>query len=163
MGKTGPDDSIGQGPVDDHGSWQGPDLPQRVRAVYDACTPTVRQGLMELRRLIFGQAARMPQIGPLTEELRWGQPAFLTVGTGAACSLRIGPLKRGGFGLFVHCQSGLIAPFQAGPGAGLRFDGTRGVLFDKPAQVNAGQITPLIAQALGYHLRAQVRVRRPPA
>lgn len=139
-----------------------PQMPIEVQAVFDACTDPVRQGLLQLRDLILTQAALMPQIGPLTEALRWGQPAFLTLQTGAACSLRIGPTKSGGFALFVHCQSGLIGPFATGAGAGLRFDGSRAVLFDASDQIDGAQISVLIGQALAYHLirRGQAGVVR---
>lgn len=129
-----------------------PAIPEQVRAVYDATPLSLRRGLYQLRDLIFAQAARMPQIGPLTEALRWGQPAFLTLDTGAACSLRIGPVKGTGFGLFVHCQTGLIGAFGSGAGAGLRFDGNRGVLFGPQDRIDPAQISVLIGQALGYHL-----------
>ena len=97
----------------------------------------------------------MPQIGPVEEGLRWGQPAFLTPQTGAACSLRIGPCKPDGFGLFVHCKSGLIPAFAAGPGAGMRFGGTRAVLFDAVADINGAALSLLIGQALCYHTKAR--------
>lgn len=134
-----------------------PTLSGEVQAVYDACPPPVRQGLYQLRGMILAQAELMPQIGPVTEGLRWGQPAFLTLDIAAACSLRTGPVKGPGFGLFVHCLTGLIAAFEAGAGAGLRFSGTRAVLFDPSDQIDPAQISVLIGQALGYHLP---RVRR---
>lgn len=127
-------------------------IPAEVRAVYEAAPAPARKGLYRLRDLVLAQAALMPQIGPVTEALRWGQPAFLTLQTGAACSLRIGPTKSGGFALFVHCQSGLIGPFAIGAGAGLRFDGSRAVLFDALDQIEGAQISVLIGQALAYHL-----------
>lgn len=136
---------------------QLPAMPPAVQAVYDGCTSPVRQGLAQLRHLVFAQAERMPHIGPLTEALRWGEPAFLTPQTGAACSLRIGPVRAGGFGLFVHCKSGLIEGFRAGPGAGLRFSGTRAVLFDSVADIDPAQISLLIGQALGFHLAKKLR------
>jgi hypothetical protein len=130
-----------------------PALRDEVQAVYDACPQPVRQGLHQLRGLILAQAALMPQIGPVTEALRWGQPAFLTLDSGAACSLRIGPIKGQGFGLFVQCQTGLIAAFAAGAGVGLRFGGTRAVLFGPEHGIDPAQMSVLIGQALGYHLR----------
>ena len=61
-----------------------PPVPSEVHAPYDACSGPVRQGMLRLRELVFAQAERMPQIGPVTEALRWGEPAFLTVQTGGA-------------------------------------------------------------------------------
>ena len=123
-----------------------------VRAAFDACPPEQRSGMMILRNLIFARAAEFPIIGPLTEGLRWGQPAYLTPDTGAACSLRIGMAPGGDVALFVHCKTGLIQSFAAGPGAGLRIQGTRAVLFKTATDIPAPAILLLIGQALTYHL-----------
>ena len=136
-----------------------PPVPAAVQAVYDACPAPVRLGLLQLRGLILAQAARMPLIGPVTEELRWGQPAFLTLQSGAACSLRIGPVKGPGFGLFVHCQTGLIAAFADGAGAGLRFGGTRAVLFAPDDGIDPAQVSVLIGWALSYHTASRPTAR----
>ncbi|MGL5009050.1 MAG: DUF1801 domain-containing protein [Paracoccaceae bacterium] len=128
-------------------------MTDQVRAVFVGCSGPVRDGLLRLRGLIFAAAADHPEVGAVVESLRWGQPAYLTPETGAACSLRIGALREDGFGLFVHCQTDLIANFLAGPGAGHRHDGTRGVLFRDVTDIRDGPISMLIAGALTYHLR----------
>ena len=56
-----------------------------------------------------------------------------------------------GFGLFVHCRTGLIDAFLDGPGAGLRRRGNRAVVF------GAGEAVPdvmgvLIGWALTDHM-----------
>jgi hypothetical protein len=125
--------------------------PAGVQAYLDACTPQDRAGLLALRRLVFVQAAAMPQVGPLTEGLRWGQPAFRTPVSGSGCSLRIGTFKGGGFGLFVHCQTGLIDRFRTGPGRGLDLVGRRAVRFAGVEDVAEAPLSILIGWALGYH------------
>ena len=127
-----------------------------VRAAFDACPPEQRSGLMILRGLIFARAADLPAIGRLVEGLRWGQPAYLTPDTGAACSLRIGMAPGGDVALFVHCKTALIQSFAAGPGAGFRIQGTRAVLFRKAEDIIAPALSLLIGQALTYHLAKQV-------
>ena len=124
-----------------------------ILAVFDGWPQPHRSGLERLRNLILTQAAQLPEIGPVTEDLRWGQPAYLTPETRAACSLRIG-IAKPDFALFVHCRTNLIEVFAAGPGAGLRFQGTRAVLFRNAAEIDESALRFLIKAALTYHLPA---------
>lgn len=123
-----------------------------IEAVLDACSTAQRAGLVALRDLILRRAAELPGIGRLQEALRWGQPAYLTPDTRAGCSLRIGPAPAGDFALFVHCKTGLIQSFVAGPGAGHRVQGTRAILFRTVQDIAAPALMLLIGQALTYHL-----------
>ena len=127
-------------------------IPPAISKVIDACVPDVQTGLYHLRQLILTCAARLPAIGPVTEALRWGQPAFLTLETGAAASLRIGPVPDG-FALFVHCQTNLIAAFLSGPGAGFRTQGSRAVLFHGPDDIIDAPLTLLVGSTLTYRQR----------
>lgn len=131
-----------------------PPMTPAVQAAFDACTAPVRAGLLQLRSLIFARAARLPEIGRVTEELRWGQPAYLTLDTGAGCSLRLGPTGKDGFALFVHCRTDLIETFLAGPGAGMKTEGTRAVLFHTADDVAIAPVSMLVDRALTYHLPA---------
>ncbi len=128
-----------------------PDLPAAVRVVFDGCTVPARAGLRRLRGMVLARASELPDIGRVVEALRWGQLAYLTPDTGAGCSLRIGPVRDGGFALFVHCQTGLIAAFAGGLGGGLRRDGNRAIRFGADEDV-PGIVGVLIGWALTYHL-----------
>ena len=123
-----------------------------IQAVLNACSAVPRAGLVALRELIFARAAELPIIGRLVEDLRWGQPAYLTPDTGAGCSLRIGMAPGGDFALFVHCKTGLIQTFTQGPGAGMRVQGTRAVVFRTADDIAVPAVSLLIGQALTYHL-----------
>ena len=124
-----------------------------VKAAFAAAPVAVRPGTLALRDLILAEAASMPDIGPLTEALRWGQPAYLTLATGAGSSLRIGVPKSGGFALYAHCQTTLIADHRELVGAALRYEGNRALLFDSASDLRADLIAPLIRRALRWHWR----------
>ena len=130
-----------------------PDMPAEVRAAFDAFAPQARTGLLQLRDLILAQAADMPQVGPITEALRWGQPAYLTSQTKAGSTLRLGVPKSGGFALFVHCQTSLIADFRAVAGDRFRYEGQRAVLFARAGDLQPDLLALLIRRALGWHWR----------
>ncbi len=127
-------------------------MPQQVSAVFNAYPNEARAGLEILRDLIFDRATELPSIGRVTEDLRWGQPAYLTPDTGAACSLRIGTVRGGDFALFVHCQTPLIQNFVRELGVGHRVQGSRAVLFKTAQEIAAPALSILIGQALTYHL-----------
>ena len=128
-----------------------PTMSATVRAVFDSWPQPARGGLEHLRHLILTQATQLPEIGRVTEELRWGQPAYLTPETRAACSPRIG-MAKADIALFVHCRTNLIETFAAGPGAGMRFQGTRGVLLRSTSEIDESALRFLIRSALTYHL-----------
>ena len=85
------------------------DPPAAVARVLDGFAEPERARLLELRLLIF-DVAGTEGVGPLTETLKWGEPAYLTDATKAGTTVRLG-LPKGvpdRVALFVSCQSRLI-------------------------------------------------------
>lgn len=129
-----------------------------VAAAFAAFSPPVQPGLRALRALILSVAAETPEAGRLAEELRWGQPAYLTPGTGSGTTLRLGVPKSGGFALFVHCQTSLIAEFQEIAGPDWPVEGSRAILFDGPGRLGDPALRLLIRRALTYHLKGRAKL-----
>lgn len=127
-------------------------LPPEVRAVFDQMSPGSRCGCTKLRSLIFEVAAETPEAGPISEELRWGQPAYLTPKSKSGTTIRLGSIKPAGFALFVHCQTTLIEDFRPLAPQNTRFDGSRAILFSDEAEVDKAAMRVLIRAALTYHL-----------
>lgn len=121
-----------------------------VAAAYDAMPVAARKGCLALRDLIFEVADETPGAGAISEELRWGQPAYLTP-TGT--TIRLGVPKAGGYALFVHCQTTLIEDFRPLAPPDTRFDGRRGVLFNEGDVPDAQAMKLLIRAALTYRLK----------
>ena len=129
-----------------------PTATPKVAEAFAAFPPEARDGLLQLRDLIFAIADETQEVTKLTEDLRWGQPAYLTP-PGIGSTIRLAVPKSGGFGLYAHCQTTIISDFaQAYPGWD-RFDGNRAVLFDEPKQIDPVRHGALIKTALTYHLR----------
>lgn len=113
-----------------------------------------REGLLILRDLIFETAGTLPEIGPLQETLKWGQPAYLTPKVRAATTIRLGVPGAARFALFVHCRTRLIPEYQnLFPGLD-RIEGTRAVLFERPDEIDRERHGWLIRSALTYHMSA---------
>lgn len=107
-----------------------PFLRTDVADAFAAFPKESRKGVLALRELIFAEAIALPDIGPLQETLKWGQPAYLTPETGAASTLRLGVPKTGGYAIYTHCQSRLMPEFQALFPADFTYEGTRAIHFE---------------------------------
>jgi len=123
-----------------------------VQAAYDAMPVEARRGALALRRLIYQVAGDIQGLARLEECLKWGQPSYLTRPKGMGTTIRIGQPKTGGFAIYVHCQTKVIASFaEAFPGMD-RIEGNRAVLFHDESEIDAGRHGQLIHHALTYHL-----------
>lgn len=126
--------------------------PPNVKRAIDAHPKPMRQRLLDLRELIHEIAASDPDIGPLEEALKWGEPAFLTP-SGSGTTVRINAHKKSGSlaGLYVHCQTDLVDRWRVLYGDQLSFDGNRAILLDVDAPLPKDALRHCIAMALTYH------------
>mgnify|MGYP000036742373 CR=1 FL=1 len=123
-----------------------------VAAVFDGFPAESRAGLLALRRLIFECAAERPEIGAITETLKWGQPAYSAEVTHAGTTLRLGVPKTGGYAIYVHCQTTVVPQFRDMFSDAFSYDGNRAVLFDAPQAPDLEKLRFLVMSALCYHL-----------
>jgi hypothetical protein len=125
-----------------------------VASVFKAYPPGIRAKLMALRELVFDTAARTAGVGQLTETLKWGQPSYLTDGTGSGTTVRIDRLKGGdGYAVYFHCQSGLVGQFRELYPDTFRYEGKRAIVFASGDRVPARALRHCIALALTHHSR----------
>ena len=126
-----------------------PKPPPDVAAVYARYPEEPRLRLMAARALIF-EEAQTCDVGPLTETLKWGEPAYLTEQSRSGTTLRLAwsakaPEPR----MLVHCGTDLVERWRTNYPQ-LRFDGTRAV---ELSEVPEPALRQMIAQALTYHRR----------
>src|SRR5580658_145809 len=124
-----------------------------VAAVFAAYPQPSRDRLIALRRLILETAAATEGVGRLDENLKWGQPSYLTPASKSGSTIRIDRLKTGGYGLFFNCKTSLIETFWAHYPDSFRFAGNRGTEFADGEAVPEAELRHCIALALTYHLR----------
>lgn len=123
--------------------------------VFPDAPPRARACLKALRTLIRDTARVTPAAGPLTETLKWGEPAFLTEATKSGTTLRLGwkPAEPGIVRLLVHCSTTLVSEWRDRYGDTLDFEGTRAIRFDTGAPLPRAELAHCIAMALTYHSR----------
>ena len=139
-----------------------PALDPGVAEAFAAAPPALRPRLLALRDLIFETAAATEGVGPLTETLKWGEPAYLTEASRSGTTLRIGwkPAQPTQYGLYVHCQTNLVDSFRSLFPDELRFQGNRAILFDRAEDLPREPLALCIAMALTYHRKKGSKARR---
>lgn len=129
-----------------------------MRGAFDTIPDPARGWLLTLRRTIFEVAADTPGVGAISETLKWHQPAYLTDATKSGTTIRLGVSKTGSAALFVHCQTTIVADFQAQFPDDFTYEGNRAVLFSSKAEMTGVPVRLLIRSALTYHLsKSQAR------
>jgi hypothetical protein len=133
-----------------------------VAEVFASYPPAIRKQLTKVRRLIFQTAAATDGVGPVTEALRWGEPAYLTLASKSGSTIRLGWNKAAPaqWAIYFNCQTNLVDSFRT-RFPELRFDGNRAVIFETTEALPAETLAECVAAALTYHRTK--RARRKPA
>ncbi len=127
-------------------------MPKEVAAVFAGYDAEVRACLEDVRGLIF-EVASEAGAGPLTETLKWGEPAYLTEATKAGSTVRLG-LNKGRPAVFFICHTRLVDGFRADFPEAFEYLGNRGILLEPGLDRDA--LALCLARALTYH-REKVR------
>ena len=120
-------------------------LQKSLKTAFDQFPPPERAGAMELRNIIFEEAARLGVT--VVESLKWGQPSYLAPN---GTPIRIGLPKTGGFAVYTHCQSSVISDFATLHGSKFKIEGNRAVHFSSISELDAPELRSLITHALLY-------------
>lgn len=136
----------------------GPD----VARAFDALAPAARRQLMAVRALIFDVAARSDGVGPLTETLKWGEPAYLTAQSRSGSTIRLGCPKSqpGHCAVYFTCNTDLVDTFRSLFPQELRFEGKRAIVFAPDERIDKPALALCIGAALTYHHGQRRRTKR---
>ena len=108
--------------------------------------------LKEVRALILDVQTENPEIGKLSEVLRWGQLIYLTEQTGSGSMIQIGLSKSGKPAMFFHCGTTLIETFQSQYTHLFGFESNRALLITEPVNDIHFEFKHCICQASTYKL-----------
>ncbi|MGB3627634.1 MAG: DUF1801 domain-containing protein [Henriciella sp.] len=126
--------------------------PAAVKAVYDAYPKPARDQLMKLRTLVYETAASLPETGPITETLKWGEPSYLNK-AGTTIRLAWSPKRPDAIGLFVNCQTTLLDEWRQHYSGALNLIGNREIRLSLDAPLPLEPLRHCIAMALTYRKR----------
>lgn len=131
-----------------------PELPDSVRSAYESHEGHVLAGLLRLRELLFEVARDIPEVETITEELKWGQPSFLTQPrTGS--TIRIDAIREtdaGIFAMYFICTTNLVGRFREQFGDTFVYEKDRALIFESADTLPETELRECIAMALTYHL-----------
>ena len=124
-----------------------------VAEKFAAVPPEARARLLELRALIFETAAATPGVGRLDEDLRWGEPTYLTSESRSGTSIRIHWKARRAdcCAMYVHCQTSVVERFRLMHGDRLELEGSRAVLVPIGQPLPEDALRDFVRLALTYH------------
>lgn len=134
---------------------------KKVASVFQDYPAALRKKLDRLRDMIFEVATETEGVGPLEETLKWGSPSYLTCETQSGTTVRIDRIgwQKEKYGIFVHCQSGVLDQFRAAFGNDFNYDGNRGLILDSKDELPEEAVRHFIWLALTYHIRKKRKVR----
>ena len=115
----------------------------------------IRDRLLALRNMIFDVAKKTPGVGKLEEDLRWGQPSYLTLETGSGSTIRIDQIGGEGkkYAMYFICTSGSVEEFKELYRDEMKFEGNRSIVFDVADKLPEAALRHCISLALTYHKR----------
>ena len=121
-----------------------------VADAFGAFPDPVRDQLLQARALIFDVVASHPELGHVEETLKWGQPSYNLPASKSGTPIRLGLTKSGSAAVFTHCQTKVMAEFQAIADPSFEFDGNRAFLLPEGEEVPKAALAQLIESALTY-------------
>ncbi len=130
-------------------------MPAEVAAAFSAFPERVRARLLEVRELIFETAADIKGVGPLTETLKWGEPAYLTQATGSGSTVRLGWLRSSerACAVLFNCRTTLIDDFRDQFSDVFAYEKNRALLLDAGKPLPEAPLRSCLGMALTYHRR----------
>lgn len=135
-------------------------MPANVAAAFEAFPMPVRERLLEIRRLIFQTADRIDSVGPLTETLKWGEPAYLTEASGSGTTIRLGWHRASDqeCAVLFNCKTTLIKTFRMQFADLFEYQGNRAILIRSSAPFPETPLVLCLGMALTYHQKQFRRI-----
>ncbi len=141
---------------------KSPPIPAEVAAVFRNYSPPIKTCLIEVRQLIFSVAASTEGVGPLSETLKWGEPAYLTEISKSGSTIRLGRVsgRPDLCAIYFNCQTTLLDSFRTQFADVLTLAGDRAIILDPGQALQHLPLQICLSMALTYHRAKQLAIRR---
>ena len=132
-----------------------PPLPADVAGALSAFPDHVRARLLEVRDLVFETAADIKGVGPLTETLKWGEPAYLTEATRSGSTIRLGWFRSSEreCAVLFNCRTTLVDDFRERFPGVFAYEKNRAILLDAREPLPKAPLSTCLGMAITYHRR----------
>ena len=116
--------------------------------------PESQRGLLfDLRDTIYRVSEADERIGELSEELRWGDPSYITAQTNSGSTVRLGLMGRTKVALLFHCKTSLVEDFKQKYSSELDYSRNRAIVIDPLLVPPAEILENCIHASLTYKLK----------
>lgn len=134
-----------------------PELPGEIAAVLARHPKAVQARLLEVRALVFAVAGETEGVGPLSETLKWGEPAYLTAASGSGTTIRLGVSKAAptAAAVFVNCRTSLVDTYREQFCDVFGFEGHRSLIVAADGPLPELPLRICLRAALLYHRRGR--------
>ena len=130
-----------------------PPVPRPVAEALLRYPGPVRARLLEIRETIFAVAAETDGVGPLTETLKWGEPAYLTEASKSGTTIRLGATRSAPeeCAVLFNCKTTLVETFRTHFAGDFDFVGNRALVVPVKGPLPYEPLTLCVRAALTYH------------
>ena len=141
---------------------KSPPISAEVAAVFRNYPPSIRTCLIEVRQLIFSVAASTEEIGPFSETLKWGEPAYLTEVSKSGSTIRLGRIsgQPNLCAIYFNCKTTLLDSFRAQFADVLTLSGDRAIILDPDRALPRAPLQICLLMALTYHRAKQLAIKK---
>jgi hypothetical protein len=132
-----------------------PPVPRPVAEALSRHAEPVRARLFEIRETIFAVAAETDGVGPLTETLKWGEPAYLTEASKSGTTIRLGSTGSAPeeCAVLFNCRTTLVETFRTHFADDFAFVGNRALIVPITGPLPRQPLMLCLRAALTYHRR----------
>ncbi|RCS25541.1 DUF1801 domain-containing protein [Phyllobacterium salinisoli] len=132
-----------------------PPVPGPVAEALSRYPEPLRARLLEIREMVFAVATETEGIGPLTETLKWGEPAYLTEASKSGTTIRLGTTKlaRQECAVLFNCKTELVKTFRTHFPDDFAFRGNRALVVPMARALPHEPLKLCLHAALIYHRR----------
>lgn len=128
-----------------------PPLPEHIEQVVTTWPDAAQRVYHLLRQIIFDTAAQNAQVARLSEDLKWGEPSFLTK-TGTTLRIAWKPQAPEDIGLFVICRTDLLDQVRSLYPDAFRYEGTRALYLQLAAPIPNEAVAYVASRTQTYKL-----------
>ena len=121
-----------------------------VELVFNNYPDSVRNKMLNLRKLIIETAKEIDGITKLEETLKWGEPSYLTK-SGSTIRMDWKPKSPNQYAIYFQCTSRLIQTFKMIFKNTFAFDGKRAIIFQIEDEIPTEELKYCVKAALTYH------------
>lgn len=134
-----------------------PPVPGSVAKALSRYPEPMRARLLAIRGIIFAVAAETDGVGPLTETLKWGEPAYLTEASKSGTTIRLGTAKPNieECAVLFNCRTTLVETFRSHFADVFAFAGNRALVVPIGKALPQQPLKLCLRAALTYHRRKE--------